>query len=152
MNTENIRRAISMMERVRDQHLGFSMQNFFADRNGTPIVGPLRTGEDAQFHACGNTACFAGYAAIAPELRDCLPRPSLGAGITGTLREKFGLSGTAVSLMCHNFTPQSWRNHILYQKPWADITPDDVIGVLSRLLAEGPRFLEERYNEFMTLP
>lgn len=152
MNTENIRRAISMMERVRDQHLGFSMQNFFADKNGTAVVGPLRTGEDAQFHACGNTACFAGYASIASELRDCLPHPSPGAGITGMLREKLGLSATAVSVLCYNFTPLKRSNHILYQKPWAEVTPQDVIDVLNTILLEGPEFLEKRYDEFMTLP
>lgn len=152
MNPRNIRKAIAVMQRAIDRGGKFSMANWQSrqTRDGlVQAVGAECAFTESQLHACGNAACFAGYLDISPEWRADFGRVQAR---NPHLAEWLGIPTKAVSLIIHNYTPSKWNSHILYMKPWLQVTPQDVIDVLNRVLVEGPDFLISRYTEFHTLP
>ena len=64
MNRERIQSAIAMMKRVT--HRYFDMTNWQNELYGH-IKQIAQT--ESKLHACGNTACFAGHLALAPEFQ-----------------------------------------------------------------------------------
>ncbi len=152
MNVENIRTAIAVMQRVIDHGTPFSMEYFQGRKVGRgmrPVSGRDRAVTEDTLHACGNSACFAGFLEVSPEWKASVGQhPARGP----QLADWMGIPASAASLMIYNYTPALWRDHILYQKPWDKIQPKDVIAVLERLLAEGPDFIVSRFTEYHTLP
>ena len=64
MNRERIQAAIAMMK--RDIARYFDMTNWQNEPHGH-IIQIAQT--ESELHACGNTACFAGYLALSPEFQ-----------------------------------------------------------------------------------
>jgi len=64
MNRERIQSAIAMMKDVTHRH--FDMANWQNEPHGH-IIQIAQT--ESELHACGNTACFAGHLALAPEFQ-----------------------------------------------------------------------------------
>ena len=62
-NVERVKKAIAVMERVRDENRAFDM-NWWQGR-----VGHNRCFDEAVPHACGTAACFAGWLAVSPEFQ-----------------------------------------------------------------------------------
>lgn len=145
MNRENIRKAIAVMERARGS---VNMAVFQADKFGDyPEAGNyLHT--EAEMHACGNVACFAGWIAVSPEfhadggacsggmplvLRNCLlgyDAVAFWLGIPTYLARSFvhgDIDYTAED-------PISYSR--FYEKYWSLVTADDVIAKLQALLDE----------------
>lgn len=60
VNKVNVQKAIDIMERVPDGRL--DMSTF---QSNSLILSQT----EADLHACGNTACFAGYIAVSPEFK-----------------------------------------------------------------------------------
>jgi hypothetical protein len=62
VNAENVRKAIAIMERADKEHFDMtSFQSLTKDKIAAITVPKL--------HACGNTACFAGWVAISEEFQ-----------------------------------------------------------------------------------
>ena len=64
MNRERIRDAITMMKDVTHRH--FDMANW-QNKDHSYVSRIVQT--ESELHACGNTACFAGHLALAPEFQ-----------------------------------------------------------------------------------
>ena len=64
MNCERIQDAITMMKDVTHRYI--DMTNWQNEPHGH-IIQIAQT--ESELHACGNTACFAGHLALAPEFQ-----------------------------------------------------------------------------------
>lgn len=157
MNTENIIKAIAVMQRIIAVHGSFIMLHWQSERitisgkaEWSPLPSQSFSPDEDALHKCGNAACFAGYLSLSPEWREDMgertpTRPR-------SLAEWFEIPVEATTLMIYDYTPSKWKTHILYQTPWLKVKPQDVIDVLRRLLADGPDFIISRYREYHTLP
>lgn len=81
MNIENIDKAIAVMTRALPGTI--NMLNWQFDKDGRQLSCAPRDEED--FHACGNTACFAGRIGISPEWIN-----------STTPTQRFGIEGNGI--------------------------------------------------------
>lgn len=98
MNRLNLKKAIDLMTRVRDQQLGFDMVHWqSADGHGADGEEVKAKKSVEEIHACGNSACFAGYLAVTPDW--------IGSG--GTI----SISGSGVPTLLPNtrYNPNAWN-------------------------------------------
>ena len=134
MNRENIQKAIAIMKRAEDDH--FDMCDWQSD-----LLGLAKTIDE--LHGCGNTACFAGYIAMAPEFKEdggqqdiiCgdpeFPRDGTNFFHSGAdaVAAWLDISKLLAYLIVHNFD----GDHV-YLVPYNDVKPKHVIEVLQNIL------------------
>lgn len=156
MNVVNIKKAIAVMQRVIDVRGNFVMMHWQTakieiggERKWSPLPWQCFSPDEDALHKCGNAACFAGYLMLSPEWRSDMGQ--MNPARPRTIADWLEIPVEATTLMVYNYTPSSWRSHILYTKPWEKVKPQDVIDVLNRLLAEGPGFITARFKEYHTL-
>lgn len=105
-----------------------------------------RSSTEAELHACGNTACFAGYIALSPEwkaiggLVGTWGTPTLEANPSMAPDQALGqwlaVSPDLVAPMIYNIETDS-GDHVLYETKWPKVTADDVLKVLRRIKRAG---------------
>lgn len=146
MNIERINKAIELMQQAKN----LDMREF---QKGD--AEPVKTMEE--LHACGNTACFAGYIALSPDFHaaggwcdDGMPRmhnPHWGRGTEGYVSHHLcgseaiayylGISeGDACEIVYGDLDEDvgdgnEWS--LFYDKPWEEVTASDVIEKLEEL-------------------
>lgn len=103
MNIDNIDKAIAVMQRARN----LSMIKWQDRRNTTRIIE-----SEEELHACGNSACFAGYISVSHEFQ------LDGGGIdeingAPKFRGRYGVSAIALWLDI----PRSISELLVYGKP-----------------------------------
>lgn len=127
---ENVRKAIAIMERARPDN--FDMGSWQCRAGLDDYVA--RT--EKELHACGNTACFAGYVALSPEFHEdggrinpdgapFLPRCDAGPS---TIAKWLGVSIDIATGLT------SCDNGSFYPVPWYAVKPQHVIAKLKELL------------------
>lgn len=141
MNEANVKVAIAIMERARGKVDMTCWQ-------GSAV--PAAT--EADLHACGNTACFAGWIAVSPEFHASggfsdedtgEPRVQNAEGFymggVYSIADWLGVdAGIAYSLVHGRCEPECEENVLFshfYNKPWVDVNADDVIAKLQLILA-----------------
>lgn len=153
MNRERILTAIKIMERVPVGKLRMSAFQ-------TPARALVLVSTEDEMHACGNSACFAGWVAVSPEFRADGGYAEMGEPVIVDGKDPYGISTLSGSLAIAHWLEIPSRtarslvygdlNHEYpspdenlpghfshyYGKSWGDITPDDVIAKLRRLCNE----------------
>lgn len=138
VNLKNLDDSINIMKRVKDRGSKVRMTYFQRGEQGT--FGTT----EAEVHACGNSACFAGWVAVSPEWREfggsintMLGYPVLPGRRSMTVKQTMahwlGTSeNMAESLVfggCEGDSPDSYST--FYAKRWSDVGADDVIRALT---------------------
>lgn len=162
MNVENIKKAIAVMERAKER----DSLNMITWRSINPTLTLLQRSHysharsEEEFHACGNTACFAGHLAISPEwIKDgggCEYNgmPNL-AVIEGDYTDRILHGEYAVAhwlgvdiLVASNLIHQKglYGIHPVYKTMWGDVTADHVIKALNELIELGDDGFIAKYN------
>lgn len=130
MNRENIQKAIAIMKRAK--HL--DMRSY---QNG----GKTATTEE-ELHACGKTACFAGYIAISQEFQVDGGKVHIDYGYPilhgkeqeDAIAEWLGIPKDIAERLVFGGTNGSYS--MFYKKFWDSVTAQDVIEKLEELLKE----------------
>lgn len=161
MKPERLNQAIAVMTRAKEAGDVIRMVDF---QQSPPGQSSLAYSEQ-ELHACGNTACFAGYMALAPEFAAASnehftfcrkkysaaptilsndPGGPLFADASDALAAWFETSDKLIDILIFECTAgytcdmgQSFQP--LYGKPWKDIRADDVIKVLTDFRDKGIR-------------
>lgn len=109
-------------------------------------LGYIVSGEE-ELHACGNSACFAGYVAVSPEFHACGGSACPGEGapvwegfsgseaIAAWLDISSSLATAVVHGPCGDFPLMRlvWGDEPL--RAWREATPQDLITILERILS-----------------
>ena len=145
MNRERIEQCIDMMKRAKN----LNMLTFQGCKDENPVCDNI-----SQLHACGNTACFAGYLAISDFFKRAggeVSETGSGAPVytplydTGYGWEHRGSSAVAEFLGIGyeiasdivngiNESEQEGSYCSFYGKDFEDVTPEDVIQKLQMIL------------------
>lgn len=143
MNIENMNSAIALMLRAKE-HNSINMAFWQLQSKASNKARPTIVLTEAELHACGNTACFAGYVAISEEFQKaggtaCLSTgtPALG-GSKGEEAIALWLGITykeADSLVFGDPYRLDLDNAYsdYYKKLWYEVTADDVLVKLYEL-------------------
>jgi hypothetical protein len=142
MNRKNIQDTINILQRARN----FDIRRFQRSRFGEVCVNT-----EEELHACGNSACIAGYVAVSPEwaefggkveggypyLTDC-------QNAAGSLATYWDLPKRVVSAIVYGSRSEDGQNYAevlaefgVKDLPlhWGFITKEDAIGIFQQLLA-----------------
>ncbi|AAS89637.1 p51 [Pseudomonas phage PaP2] len=132
-NIENVKLAIQVMERATN----LDMRSWQADSRNAYLAPPIMALSIDDLHACGNTACFAGYLAISG-----IPGWSISAFQKPKYKEHLNESAVknfleisndlAYALVYGEYTIGDWDT--FYPVPFSKITPDHVIEKLNLIL------------------
>lgn len=137
MNTANIQATIDILKRAQNFNIGvFQYGTFQASRT------------EEELHACGNSACIAGYVAVSPEWHAVGGSVSLGgapemlsrprANPCDLMSEFWGLNWGDADAIVYG---ESWRGfiarHKLTDMPrlWDEMTKEQAISLFEQLLA-----------------
>lgn len=163
MNIENLSKAIAVMSRAKASKLVMSTW-----QSNTWDKSAVKTEEE--FHACGNTACFAGHVAISPEwIKSSDKHSNYGMTTTGAPRldtyvqsdgeylevssysgdgaiaKWLGVTRFTAEMLCLRTVTGTVNGvkHPIYQCLWEEVTPEIVVAALTRLRDEGEvKFLQ----------
>lgn len=132
MNRERIETAIRIMERVRVHELDMIAYQS-PPKNSPPSMVWART--EQEMHACGNTACFAGWIAVSPEFWEDGGYVSEYSGAP-VFRGCVGYQAIAEWLELPEETAESLVHGSgdMYPVPFAEVEPRHVIVALKALL------------------
>lgn len=146
MNIKNIDKAIAVMHRAKNFHMGQWQTISYS-----PGGGRTRCAEtEVELHACGNSACFAGYIAISHEFKE---DHGLIDSSTGSpcYRDKGGAAaiaswldihpGLAIRLVIGELILRPSKSDprcnevfsVFYEKAWSEVTPQNVIDKLEAI-------------------
>lgn len=152
-NTNNIRpdmavldQIIAIMERAAE-HAAIAMTYFQTKSNPDQRCSLT----EADLHACGNKACFAGYLGVSPEWKayggviggmgaPYIRLPKLGMlSPTESIGRWLNVSPDCLELLFYQFdmTMTNDGDHVVYNKSWDQVTADDVLIVLNRIKQAG---------------
>lgn len=138
MNVENIKKAIEIMERAAVRG-SFSMTSW-----QTPSTNGIIAKTEAELHRLGNKASFAGHVAVSPEFQadggsvGYRGRPRMdGYDSEEAVAHWLGISRLQAMRLVYGYLDvcEDWRFSQFYNKPWAEVTTEDVIVKLNDLLA-----------------
>lgn len=144
-NIANIDTAIAIMKRAA-KHNRIDMRSWQTRQNRNSNIATT----EAELHACGNTACFAGYVAVSPEWK------AAGGTIGGSgtpllllwpdISSHYAIGKSAIaawlgirqrlaeSLVCGDTYLMkdiiNYQHSSFYDKPWKEVTAEDVIAKL----------------------
>ena len=143
MNIQNIKKAIAIMERAQGK---VSMLQWQSSPQGGQRLGIY----EAELHACGNVACFAGWIAVSPEFQadGGGANPFCGFPVFQTERGFFveeeaiekwlDIPYEFAESLVHGNREESRSSSTdfcnFYGKPWRDVNNTDVIEKLKTLL------------------
>lgn len=146
MNKKRIRQCIDMLNAIDERH--FSMTRFQKVTGANCVQWDME-----HFHACGNSACFAGYLALSDFFRNDGGDIDIDSGAPvfenqmGSLAvsKYLGISTLASLLLVngdvdelYNEGQDRWRCYSnYYEKEWQDVTPKDVVKKLEGILQRG---------------
>ena len=129
MNCERIQDAITMMNDVTHRH--FDMANWQNEPHGH-IIQIAQT--ESELHACGNTACFAGHLALAPEFQ----KAGGSVSITGAPSFNGLLEASAVAEyfdITYKLAGKLTLDYLhFYPVDFEDVKPEHVIEKLEMIL------------------
>lgn len=135
MNRANIEKAISIMRRA-DRAV------YMPEWQEGVVFGVEPAMTEAQLHACGNRACFAGHVAVSPEFQaDGGKLSRLGVpmfnGRTGSraIAQWLGIDSDEAEGLVDGYYGDEAED-AYYGKPLAAVTAEDVIDKLEQLLSE----------------
>lgn len=164
-NPVNMQHAINIMERAK-AHNSLSMSRFQSAPIEEPQYFVFAAKTEAELHACGNRACFAGHIAVSPEFLNSdfqglkpgldhhgaprlrttggnivqvSPTSIIGAwlGIPKNVAVKMILACPAQNRNDKFYIPDRTTPHIVYGVPWEDVTADHVLKVLRSIQTDG---------------
>lgn len=162
MNIENIKKAIAIMERAKERGSLCMLTWRAVDPSLTALQRANYTcaRTEEQFHACGNTACFAGHLAIAPEwIKDgggCeyngMPKFTVTKGdfvdyvlyAEHSVAHWLGIDVLIASNLIHHKGIHD--NHPVYKTNWGRVKADHVIAALNELAELGNDGFIAKYN------
>lgn len=134
MNVENVKKAIQIMKRAGKVNMD------------TFQIGTTFALTEQELHACGNSACFAGWVAVSPEFQADGGRVdrTMGYPLISSSFDIFAADeaisywldldhGKAQSLVYGDLDD---GYSLFYNKPWTEVTAQDVIAKLEALLCE----------------
>lgn len=137
VNLKNLDDAINIMRRVKERGSKVRMTHY---QHCESTFGAT----EAEVHACGNSACFAGWVAVSPEWREfggsintMLGHPVLPDRRSMTVRQIIGhwlgisekMAEFLVFGSCEGDGPNAYST--FYRKRWGDVGADDVIAALT---------------------
>lgn len=136
MNVKRIKHAIKLMKKAKNLNM-VEWQNH-EDSGG--LAHSVK-----ELHACGNSACFAGYVGISKPFKKAGGRVnSLGDPLFNTQSGSLAISDYFdISYdLADNFVSGGefeWKDDVyvskFYNKQWKDVTPEDVIKKLEMVLS-----------------
>lgn len=144
INAENIKKAITVMERVKANE-GYLRRKLFDLSSFQEYGEEAQITEEAALNVCGTTCCFIGWLAISPEFRELGVEMGSSGNIEFFNRSQkwvnteldilcslLGVSARTANGLIYN-TPIG-KSFTFYGKPDESITPDDVIDELKHIL------------------
>ena len=145
MKKANLRAAISIMQRAA-LHNCISMTSYQRGRGDRHEDEATATTE-AELHACGNTACFAGYVALSPEWAaagntiSTHGEPVLGGQAADessayeVIAEWLGISHALARGLVLGSRAWALNDVAFYDVPFTEVKAEDVIDKLERILS-----------------
>lgn len=148
MNRENIQYTIDLLKQAQS----FNIHTFQSYGNGTVATST------EELHACGNTACIAGYVALSPRWKELggqqtisgAPRPAVGYLIPEELDDAYGdivvagmakfwgVSANTADAIVYGQEYDWLADHLgLHPKGWGDLEPADAVYLFEQLLIRG---------------
>lgn len=140
MNIENVNKAIDVMERVKARGDNFDLSTWQGGFDGGVIA------REEDLHACGTSACFAGWVAVSPEFQadggevnfDGSPQYSVFR-CESAIREWLNLPHKEADDMCG----MRDSTQVYGKNDSRSVTVDDVLAALYRLRDTGSPYPEE---------
>ncbi len=132
MNKVNVQHALNIMKRAKSVYMPEWQCVLDTD-------DVLET--EAELHACGTAACFAGHVAVSPEFKadggsvGGIGDPHIGGNLGGqeAIAEWLGIPTDQASALCYTHKELGEE---LYNKQSEEVTKEDVILVLEEMLGE----------------
>tara|TARA_Y100001938_G_scaffold149998_1_gene239116 strand:- start:778 stop:1212 length:435 start_codon:yes stop_codon:yes gene_type:complete len=135
MNIDNVNKAISVMERVKERGDRIDMHSW---QDGATEIALT----EQDLHTCGTAACFAGWVAVSPEFTQDGGKAKVTSGMP-VLKNEEGVRAIALWLGMTYFEAlglcglDNWRDIYGANMRYEDIDADAILTALYRLRDTG---------------